>query len=94
MHYVVRKLTGNFTRWLRQSAIRVEPEQVEINMDILSTAIQVNLSTIIFACIAGIVVWRFQHAGKIRFSLGLSVVCLSGLLAIPATEYFQVHLFQ
>ncbi|MBN7821214.1 hypothetical protein [Bowmanella yangjiangensis] len=57
-------------------------------MDILSTAIQVNLSTIIFSCIAVIVVWRFQHAGKLRFALGLSVVCLSGLLAIPAAEYF------
>jgi len=57
-------------------------------MDILSTAIQVNLSTIIFACIAGTIVWRSHHSGKVRFSLGLLVVCLSGLLAIPATEYF------
>ncbi|WP_369743058.1 hypothetical protein AB8S08_00660 [Pseudidiomarina sp. PP-1MA] len=58
-------------------------------MDILSTAIQVNLSTIIFAFIAGILVWRFNHPGKVRFCLGLVIVCLSGILAIPATQYFS-----
>ena len=58
-------------------------------MDILSTAIQVNLSTIIFAFIAGIFVWRFNHPGKVRFCLGLVIVCLSGILAIPATQLFS-----
>ncbi|RWU07918.1 hypothetical protein EGC76_11830 [Pseudidiomarina gelatinasegens] len=58
-------------------------------MDILSTAIQVNVSTIILACIAGILVWRCNHPGKIRFCLGLAIVCLSGILAIPAAQYFS-----
>lgn len=58
-------------------------------MDFLSTAIQVNLSTIILAFIAGILVCRFNHPGKVRFCLGLVIVCLSGILAIPATQYFS-----
>jgi hypothetical protein len=58
-------------------------------MDILSTAIQVNLSTIILAFIAGVLVWRSNHHGKIRFCLGLVIVCLSGILAIPVTQYFS-----
>lgn len=58
-------------------------------MDILSTALQVNLSTIILACVAGIIVWRFDHPGKVRFCIGLVIICLSGILAIPATQYFS-----
>ncbi|MGI0154469.1 hypothetical protein AB8S08_04960 [Pseudidiomarina sp. PP-1MA] len=58
-------------------------------MDILSTAIQVNLSTIILAFIAGVLVWRSNHHGKFRFCLGLVIVCLSGILAIPVTQYFS-----
>ena len=58
-------------------------------MDILSTAIQVNFSAIILAGIAGMLVWRFNHPGKFRFCLGLVIVCFSGILAIPATQFFS-----
>jgi hypothetical protein len=57
-------------------------------MDILNTTLLVNLSTLIFAFIAGAFVWRLQHPGRFRFALGLCLVSLSGLLAIPATEIF------
>ena len=57
-------------------------------MNMLSTAILVNLSTIIFVLIAGVYVWKQQHPARTRFVFGLCLVVLSGVLAVPAAEKY------
>lgn len=57
-------------------------------MGMFSMAFMVNLSTIFFALIAGIYVWKRQHPGRTYFVGGLCLVVLSGLFAVPAAEQY------
>lgn len=53
----------------------------------IGISLLVNLSTILLAIIAGFIVWRSGHIGKVLFSVGLLIIVATGLIAVPATYY-------
>ena len=57
-------------------------------MDVFSTTLLVNLSTLFFAFVAGGYVWNQRHPGKIYFVAGLCLVVFSGVFAVPIAEYY------